>query len=372
MTSQIVSATIDEDFPVAGQDNDSQGFRDNFTIIKDGLATANSEITDLQNNVIIKGPIGDMAPEDVDNNFNETLIYNVRTNKVYGTVYTATTTDGLTTVDINNGEYQLFTLDRNTTFRFENWPDPAIGDVYSKIRIAFKTDGSGDYVATFVTQGGVLTPLQGASDSYSTGTDPDELKVVEAWSSDNGENVYLTVVGEFTASVTISDINSIGNVTITSPTNNQVLKYNSATSQWVNENFLSSLSDITGVVLTTPTNGQVLKFDGTNWINDTDDNTNWNGSELVLDASSVDLTKTAGYFVTGTVAEGAVLGVGIDGQIKVFAMDSDGGGDMVINVTNAGWGGLGTITFTAVGQGCTLQYFNNKWYCVGNNGATFS
>ena len=47
MTSQIVSATIDENYPIAGQDNDSQGFRDNFSIIKTGLATAASEPTTL-------------------------------------------------------------------------------------------------------------------------------------------------------------------------------------------------------------------------------------------------------------------------------------------------------------------------------------
>ena len=44
MASTIISATIDGTYPVAGQDNDSQGFRDNFTIIKTGLATATSEM----------------------------------------------------------------------------------------------------------------------------------------------------------------------------------------------------------------------------------------------------------------------------------------------------------------------------------------
>ena len=34
MASNITNANIEDDFPVAGQDNDSQGFRDNFTNIK--------------------------------------------------------------------------------------------------------------------------------------------------------------------------------------------------------------------------------------------------------------------------------------------------------------------------------------------------
>jgi hypothetical protein len=47
-------------------------------------------------------------------------------------------------------------------------------------------------------------------------------------------------------------------------------------------------------------------------------------------------------------------------------------GDMVITVANPGWGGAGTITFSAVGQACTLMYINAKWFCIGNNGAAFA
>ena len=50
MASTIISGTIDGAYPVAGVDNDTQGFRDNFTIIKTGLATAASEVTALQAN----------------------------------------------------------------------------------------------------------------------------------------------------------------------------------------------------------------------------------------------------------------------------------------------------------------------------------
>lgn len=50
MTSQINSLyiNIDEAYPVAGVDNDTQGFRDNFDIIKSSLAVASTEITELQ------------------------------------------------------------------------------------------------------------------------------------------------------------------------------------------------------------------------------------------------------------------------------------------------------------------------------------
>ena len=50
MTSLINFAAINENFPVAGQDNDTQVFRDNFDTIKTNFSAAKTEIEDLQNN----------------------------------------------------------------------------------------------------------------------------------------------------------------------------------------------------------------------------------------------------------------------------------------------------------------------------------
>jgi hypothetical protein len=47
-------------------------------------------------------------------------------------------------------------------------------------------------------------------------------------------------------------------------------------------------------------------------------------------------------------------------------------GNMVITVTNPGWAGSGTMTFSNTGDACTLQYIASKWFCVGNNGAVFA
>ena len=48
MSSNINPNTININYPLAGVDNDSQGFRDNFTNIQTALITASDEITDLQ------------------------------------------------------------------------------------------------------------------------------------------------------------------------------------------------------------------------------------------------------------------------------------------------------------------------------------
>ena len=95
-----------------------------------------------------------------------------------------------------------------------------------------------------------------------------------------------------------------------------------------------------------------------------------NSSEDLADAAAANLLVTASYFTT-VAAETATLAAGTAGQIKTFMMAGDGG-DMVITVTNPAWGGAGTITFSAVGQGCTLQYVASKWFCIGNNGVAFA
>lgn len=98
------------------------------------------------------------------------------------------------------------------------------------------------------------------------------------------------------------------------------------------------------------------------------------GSENLADAAAANLLVTASYFSTGASGETNTLAAGTSGLVKTFMMLADGGGDRVITVTNAGWktSGTGTMTFGDIGDGCTLQYINSKWFCVGNNGVVFA
>jgi len=57
MTSAINPNNIDGAYPVAGQDNNSQGFRDNFTNTKTNFQYAADEITDLQSKVVLKAAL---------------------------------------------------------------------------------------------------------------------------------------------------------------------------------------------------------------------------------------------------------------------------------------------------------------------------
>jgi hypothetical protein len=52
MASNINTSGINISYPIAGQDNDTQGFRDNFSSIKYNFTTAAAEISGLQANVV--------------------------------------------------------------------------------------------------------------------------------------------------------------------------------------------------------------------------------------------------------------------------------------------------------------------------------
>ena len=87
MASNIDSTSIDATFPVAGQDNDSQGFRNNFNTVKNNFTAAKSEIEALQTNTAKLNASNDFLGNDVSG---ANLIAN--TEKIYagGTITSPT------------------------------------------------------------------------------------------------------------------------------------------------------------------------------------------------------------------------------------------------------------------------------------------
>jgi hypothetical protein len=64
MTSAINPSTISTTFPIAGQDNDSQGFRSNFAAIVADFTTAANEISALQSSAILKADLATQRSEE--------------------------------------------------------------------------------------------------------------------------------------------------------------------------------------------------------------------------------------------------------------------------------------------------------------------
>ncbi len=117
--STINTNGIDGNYPTPGQNNSSQGFRDNFTSIKTNLNTAGTEITELQDKAVLKQALNNIT---LDNNMANTLISNAAIRTFRNTTYNlGNNVSGTVVVDCTLGDVQFATITGNTTFQFAGW-----------------------------------------------------------------------------------------------------------------------------------------------------------------------------------------------------------------------------------------------------------
>lgn len=202
MTSNIIYGGIDQNYPVAGQDNDSQGFRDNFSYIKDALTVAATEITDLQTKAVLKGDLE--GGDAVDNNLGGGSIYNGFYRNFFGDTHTdsvSTQTD----IEVNIADAQVFTINADVDFTFRNWPGTLANKKYAPIRIHLRSGNGAAHYATFYSENaGVFycesnvtvdtqSPAHPKIQVSANGKD----KVIEVWSVSDGSKLYVRYLGEF-------------------------------------------------------------------------------------------------------------------------------------------------------------------------------
>lgn len=193
MTSNINFAGINEQFPVAGQDNDTQVFRDNFDTIKTSFRTAQEEITDLQNNV---------ARTDLDNDFGLKKITNAvlqqnRDQKFNWGNYSETAID----VDFELGPYQIITLGSNVNMQFTNLPgDPVYTAESTPIGVGKITlelySGGGSYVVNFLTSGGTIFKKDPDFPGVVTISSSDNPVFIEVWRH-NRDVIFMRYLGQY-------------------------------------------------------------------------------------------------------------------------------------------------------------------------------
>jgi len=128
MASNIVPGNIDETYPRAGQDNSSQGFRDNFRGIKNNFTEAKTEIEALQSN---KASLN--ASSDFTNNEVLRAKFKNTSETVYGH---GTVSSGLITLNHNNGHYHTATITADTTLAFSNFPSGALGRIILDLTVS--------------------------------------------------------------------------------------------------------------------------------------------------------------------------------------------------------------------------------------------
>jgi hypothetical protein len=176
---------IDATYPVAGVDNDSQGFRDNFTSIKNSLLAAAADLSSLDTN---------SAKKNEDNDFNGNKIQEADFIATTETVYETGNITTSQNISFANGHYQKVEIGGNITLTLADWP--ASGKL-AKLRLEIVTDGTGTYTITWAASGGGSfkshTDFPG-SFSVSSSSNP---IVVDFWTSDAGLTVLRQSHGSF-------------------------------------------------------------------------------------------------------------------------------------------------------------------------------
>jgi hypothetical protein len=119
MTSAINPNDIDGTYPIAGQDNNSQGFRDNFTNTKTNFQYAANEITDLQTNVVLKAALTGTV---LDNDMGGSPLSNANISDFSAVAAILGTLSGSVTINYVAGHYQTVTTGGSISLAFTNFP----------------------------------------------------------------------------------------------------------------------------------------------------------------------------------------------------------------------------------------------------------
>lgn len=146
MASNINPANINGQYPIAGQDNDSQGFRDNFTNTRNNLTFAKTEIEDLQSKVVLKAALSGGGA--LSNDLTNVLLSNARTTGFIESFATVASASNLATIVFTGGDLQKITTTEFFTLAFTGWPTSGF---YGKVRVWINVTSIAHHI-TFPTE----------------------------------------------------------------------------------------------------------------------------------------------------------------------------------------------------------------------------
>jgi len=207
--STINTNGLNVNYPVPGVNNNSQGFRNNFTNIKQNLDIAANELTDLQDSVVLKNPLGNAA---INNDMANVLIANASTLGFRATTYNlGGDLIGPVTIDLGIADVHYGTLGGNILLTFGNW---APTGTLSKVTLILSTSNvPNNYTISFPGEVIISSDNFGTTllNNYQTvGVTPTltfpngctEL-ILECYSTDCGDSIYITPVNRPYQSVQI-------------------------------------------------------------------------------------------------------------------------------------------------------------------------
>jgi hypothetical protein len=190
MASEIISGAIDGAYPVAGVDNDTQGFRDNFTRIKTGLATAASEVTALQTNTAKLNASNDFLGSNITN-----ANFSLNTEKYHnaGTVIQGQN------ISFLNGHYQSLSVNlaegvSTINFALADWP---ARDHVAKMTVQLKGNDTAKTVTFTVDGGGTIKYSADFPAALTLDSSVNPI-LIDFWTYNQGTTVYAEYRGQYT------------------------------------------------------------------------------------------------------------------------------------------------------------------------------
>ena len=199
MASNIDDVSINSEYPIAGQDNDSQGFRDNFGIIKNNFVASKGEIEALQDNT---------AKKNEANNFLGNNITNANIVNVSEELNAGGTLSSSQDVNFTLGPVQTFTVGGDITLTTTDWPES--GKV-GKVRLILINDGE-DRILTIGTEAGSSLKFNARwPNKTGTGTEQDpyvftnnvtidsdsDPVIIDFMTYNQGSSIFVDYIGKF-------------------------------------------------------------------------------------------------------------------------------------------------------------------------------
>ena len=269
---------IDEGFiqyPVPGIDNDSQGFRDRYAIIRNNLNTAREELGLLNTNT---------AKINSNNNFGGNKIINAN---LSGSTFETNISflGGISeSQDINftEGFVHVVRCDADLSLNIKGW----INNSFGFIRLILTSDGSGRTV-TLDAGSGIIYDDNSSEWLTATASTRTILvesslnpKIVEVSSFDGGTTLLLRFLGQSGSGIAgPTSLNNLSDVNLGALLSNQILSYNVSTGSFVNS---SSITTATGNVIIDLNTGEIKSSSGDTLINtNTGEIKNTDGSTLI-------------------------------------------------------------------------------------------
>jgi hypothetical protein len=210
MASQInnIYVNIDAEFPRAGVDNDTQGFRDNFDIIKSSLAVAGGEITTLQD---------ETAKINAGNNFSGNTITNADlvgvTDKSlsYGVVSQA-----LANIAYRNGSHQRVVVNADNASLVINWgiteATDLAADRYARLVVEVSSlEGNAEHIVDWACEGGGEVKYDNKFPADFKAINTPQL--IEFSTYDAGGTMYARYLGKYDTSV-VTTTDTFTNITV--------------------------------------------------------------------------------------------------------------------------------------------------------------